>query len=428
MGDRGLPSTLTYQTGGQSTALRGVPITDAFEPRTAQRGISLRPREHLILAALTFAETDVASCRAAVDALRLLVAAELAGNLAPTETETGELGFLEDHYEYRLLVTVGFSTIGYDKLGGTDADRPRDLQPIPPDVLDASGAAQGPEIAGEGDVIVHIAADDSFITEHVLRRIEHELAADFTVLWVQTGAQRYRTRQSQDPRKESRALIGFLDGTNNLSMANADDRGLVFTDHTRTDYPRNPLPDQYQGAQFPPLREPPTQPEAAILDGGSYMDVEVLLLNTGAWDQQPMAQQEAIVGRHKMDGSLIEPESPDSHVEKANPHRGEGFDDEKRRMLRRGYSLLRPYGSALGRGLIFIAFGRSLSTQAEFVRRAWINNDHFPSVGAGKDQLLFGGAVNQRLLVGGYYFVPPIAKHSDPVSWVTPAGDLPPAT
>lgn len=69
---------------------------------------------------------------------------------------------------------------------------------------------------------------------------------------------------------------------------------------------------------------------------------------------------------------------------------------------------------------MFIAFGRSLTTQVEFVRRAWINNPNFLTTGAGQDALLFGGAVNPRLLVGGYYFAPPLAKASDLASWVIP--------
>jgi deferrochelatase/peroxidase EfeB len=82
--------------------------------------------------------------------------------------------------------------------------------------------------------------------------------------------------------------------------------------------------------------------------------------------------------------------------------------------------MIRPYGTGLGLGLLFIAFGRSLTTQVEFVRRAWINNKDFPTVGAGQDELLFGGAVNTRALVGAYYFAPPLAKASDATSWVIP--------
>lgn len=388
-------------------------------PKNAQPGITEHPREHLVLAALNFQGSDSVGCHAAMEALRSVIREELAGHPSDQSVETGELGYVPDHDDYMLLVTLAISTSGYDRLGASPERRPVDLQPIPADVLDPSGQSQGAEIAGEGDVLLHITSDDIYVVEHVLRRVEHELPTHFSVLWAQTGAQRYNTRQS-DARKESRALIGFLDGTANLNMKDEADRALVFIDHTRTGYPPLPTPDQYAGATFPTLRPPPAQPEPIELNGGSYLALEVMLTNTTAWDQQPTANQEAIVGRQKVSGEPVAAVDPKSHVQKSNPHRP-GTDDELRRMLRRGYSLIRPVGSTLGRGLIFIAFARSLSTQAEFVRRAWINNPNFPTQGAGLDALLFGGWVNPRLVVGGYYFVPPLAKASDETSWVVPA-------
>jgi deferrochelatase/peroxidase EfeB len=193
----------------------------------------------------------------------------------------------------------------------------------------------------------------------------------------------------------------------------------VYVDHTKTDYPPNPTPDQYGGASFPSdLGQPPVGPEPVVLDGGSYMAIEVSVIDTSFFDQQPRSEQEHIVGRTKMEGTPAPNAEAKSHTLKANPHRD--ANDELRRFLRRGYSLVRPYGSALGRGLIFIGFGRSLTTQVEFVRRAWINNDNFPIQGAGKDLLLFGGSVQPRLLVGGYYFAPPLSTPHDLTSWVIP--------
>jgi Dyp-type peroxidase family len=394
-------------------------MVSKFEPPTAQRGISERPRQHLVLAALTLLGSTPQECRAAVASLRTIVKAELAGHLAPLEIETGELGYDDPHEDYQLIVTLAISTSGYDRIGAAGDQRPIDLHPAPADVLNPLDPPTGPEIPGEGDLLLHIASDDAVIVEHVLRRVEHELAGQLAVAWAQTGVQRYTTRQ-KGSKEEQRALIGFLDGTANLSMSNPDDRGLVYVDHTRTDYPANPTSDQYAGASFPAdLRQPPAGPEPAILDGGTYVAVEVLAINSGFFDQQPVTEQERIVGRTKLDGAPAGNTMPGSHTLKSNPHRP-GTDDEQRRILRRGYSLVRPYGTGLGRGLVFVGFARSLTTQLEFIRRAWINNDNFPTIGAGKDALLFGGSVNPRLLVGGYYFVPPLSKPSDPTSWVIP--------
>ena len=394
------------------------------EPVNAQPGISDPPREHLVLAAFAFTGVDPGSCLESMRALQAIVRAELAGKPAAPDVETGELGFAAKHDAYQLRVTLAVSTSGYDKLGAGPGERPIDIHPIPPDVLDATGQSRGAEISGEGDVMLHISSDDIFVAEHVLRRVEHELPERFTIVWAQTGVQRFNTRQAAEngksPRKESRALIGFLDGTANLTLSDPQQRALVFTDHTRTDYPANPVPDQYQGALMPTdLRTPPAGPEPAHLDGGTYLAVEVLLINTRAFDANTVAAQEQIVGRTKQTGDPVPGAPANAHVQKANPQRP-GTDDEQRRVLRRGYALLRPRDSGLGRGLVFIAYGRSLTTQVEFIRRAWINNPNFPQTGTGQDALLFGGAVEPRLLVGGYYFVPPLRRPHDAASWAVP--------
>ena len=342
----------------------------------------------------------------------------MADRLADQSIETGELGYDEHHDDHQLIITFALSTSGYERLAVPADQRPVDLHPMPADVLNPDDLSSGPEIASEGNVLLHVASDDAYIVEHVLRRVEHELAASFSVTWVQTGVQRYTTRQ-EGSRQTQRALIGFLDGTANLSMSNPDDRALVYVSPNGPAYPPNPTPDTYGGATFPELRQPPTGPEPAVCDGGSYVAVEVQTINESFWDEQLMPEQERIVGRTKLDGQPAPNAVPASHTLKANPHRN--AEDELRRFLRRGYPLIRPYGTSLGLGLVFIAFGRSLTTQVEFVRRAWINNQNFPIAGAGRDALLFGGAVNPRLLVGGYYFAPPLAKASDLASWVVPS-------
>lgn len=384
------------------------------QPPNRQIGITEASQEHLLLGALQFVPTDPTLCQQALERLRDVIRAELQNDLADPATETGELGYDPKYDDRQLSVTVGFSSSGYQKLAVTL--QPRDLKPIPPDVLDSSGSGQGAEIVGEGDVLLKIASNDIYVAEHVLRRVEHELPDVFSVVWVQTGAHRYNTRQSKNPRYELRALNGFLDGTSNLDPSNPNDRALIFTDHNRMDYPPLPTADQYGGnVTFPPdLRPPPTEAEPALLDGGSYLAVEVLLINTAEFDKQALDEQERIVGQRKVTGEPVQPQDVASHALKSNPGRAE---DLPRRYLRRGYPLIRPYGSTLGRGLIFIAFGRTLSTQVEFGRRAWIDNQNFPHNGAGRD-LLLSRFVAPRLLCGGYYFVPPLEHKTKPWSWV----------
>lgn len=383
------------------------------EPKLRQLGITEKSPEHLIAAAYEFAGGDPATCHTNLEALRGVVEAELRNQLAAPDTETGELGFAAKYDDYGLVVTMGLSTAAYDKLGVQTQDRPQDLQPIPADLLDTSGANQGAKIAGEGDVILKICSDDIYIVEHVVRRIAHELSTHLQLVWAQSGVQRYNKHQNTKTRHENRALIGFLDGVANLDPSSAADRALIFTDHARTDYPTVPTSDQYNGAQFPALRNPPTQAEPARLDAGSYMAVEFFLLETTAWDAESRAEQERTIGEDKQTGERVATPDAASHVQKANPRRP---DDEDRRFLRRGYSVLRPGGADLARGLAFIGFGRTLSTQVEFIQRAWLNNPDFPTVGAGKD--LLARFVQPQLVAGGFYFVPPLAKQTQPWSWV----------
>jgi deferrochelatase/peroxidase EfeB len=130
-----------------------------------------------------------------MERLRTVVQAELHGHPADPTVETGGLGYDDPHKEYDLMVTMALSDSGYTKLGATAANRPLDLHPMPADVLDASGQGRGAHIAGEGDVLLKITANDIYVTEHVAHRVEHELSGDFTLRWAQTGAQRYNTNQ-----------------------------------------------------------------------------------------------------------------------------------------------------------------------------------------------------------------------------------------
>jgi len=106
-----------------------------------------------------------------------------------------------------------------------------------------------------------------------------------------------------------------------------------------------------------------------------------------------------------------------SHVRKANPRRSTDPDAD-RRILRRGYPLLRRDGTTLARGLALVAFARSLSTQFEFITRAWLNNPNFPTPGAGIDAL---STFVQPAVAGGYYFAPPLAHANQPETWYVPA-------
>lgn len=411
----------------------------------SQSGITNRPPEHCILATFALSGGDA---RASIETLRATIEDELKSQLPDEDAatdktapgpETGELGFHDDFDRAHLTITVGFSSSGYDKLGIAQENRPQDLIPIPWDKLGDS-----PKQINQGDIILQVCSDDLYVAEHVVHRVQHSLVGQMSIVWTQVGTQRYSSRMGRTGRGEGRALNGFLDGTSNLKVRGcpAGDAELVFVDPDAVSrYPPNPTPassggyGQPQPPAFPTdLRPVPTcEPDWAR--HGTYMVARVSTLDLGKWDAVPLGEQEHTIGRFKYSGAFLgladdpaqlnQPPSFQSdqsnvevpltaHARKANP-RGPG--DEARRIFRRGYPLISGSAAGFDRGLLFIAFGRTISTQFEFIFRAWMRNENFPTPGIGVDPLF---SFESEVLSGGYYFVPPLSDPCQPWSWIVP--------
>ena len=207
-------------------------------------------------------------------------------------------------------------------------------------------------------------------------------------------------------------------------------------------YPQNPTdqPGGYQGGPgvvFPAdLRLPPTA-EPEWTKHGTYMVVRGSLLDMTTWDHQTLGTQEQTVGRFKFSGASLDAPADDpahldttpaftsdptntvvpvdSHVRKTNPRRPEDAD---RRIFRRGYPLISTSTTGIDRGLLFVAFARTITTQFEFIFRAWMRNPNFPAMGSGADRLF---SFEPTVLAGGYYFVPPLEVKGQPWTWIVPA-------
>jgi deferrochelatase/peroxidase EfeB len=413
-----------------------------------QAGILDRPREHLLAVALTLKTTDAPSTIGALQALQTLEEQELTSSLPPTTAatpkdapspETGELGFNDGYERYGLTITTGFGSQVYASLGTPEANQPQDLVAIPwPQLSDT------PVVSANGDVLLQLSSDSAVVNEHVLHRIQYELSADFDVAWVVAGVQRHNSRAGQTSRSEGRALIGFLDGTSNLDpRCSADDAALVFVNPgggppippLPTPGPVNPY-GPTQPPAFPPDLRPPPGPEPAWATGGTYAVIRASVIDFTSWDGDNLGDQEHAIGRFKFSGQpLSAPDDPTqplvdpdfaadptgavtpftAHIRKANPR---GPDDDTRRLFRRGYPLLAAAPpEELRRGLVFVAFARTISTQFEFITRAWTTNPNFPQPGTGIDQL----RQFETVLCGGYFFVPPLSATCEPWSWVLPS-------
>jgi deferrochelatase/peroxidase EfeB len=413
-----------------------------------QPGVINPMPEHLILAAVDFADRTTYGAQAALDRLAEVVSKELNSDLDdpnPPEgkdrpsAETGELGFVDGDEREQLTITLGISATGFDVLGVADEQRPADLRPIPWDKL-----GEIPQNRAGGDLLLQICSDDLYVCEHVVRRVEEELGDQLQVVWTQVGAQRYGSHIGRASRREGRALIGFLDGTSNLSPRNNNDHAklvLVDPDVVST-YPPNPQPepggDQGSGPTYPDDLAPVPTREPDWTRGGSYMTVRVSIFDTTPWDDLSQDEQERAVGRFKVSGASLDlRDDPDlldtppayaadqdnltvpltAHVRKANPRRSP--EDEQRRLYRHGYPIIGPAEGGLRRGLAFIGFARTITTQFEFIFRAQLLNPNFPEPGAGPDQLLFG-TLSDTVLCGGYYFVPPLKEGGKPWTWRLP--------
>lgn len=409
-------------------------------------GILNRPPAHLLAASLTLIPSDPIAVRQALERLREVQRRELRSDLDETTAqsdksvpspETGELDFTDGYDRAFLTITIGLAKHAFELLGIPPDEHPQDLVPIPWDAL-----GDVPEIAANGDVLLQVCSDSMYINEHVLRRVEEELSDVFTLAWVVLGHQRYNSRQGRISRKEGRALIGFQDGTSNLRPRQSDDdRSLVFVDPAAVpSYPALPQPGQPnpygqpQGPQFPPdLRDRPAR-EPGWTKNGSYCVVRASTIDMARWDREALGTQEQVIGRFKVSGASLDlTDDPtqlnqppafatnpgdtrvalNAHVRKTNPRTAE---DLPRRIFRRGYPLIDAAPGALRRGLVFVCFARTISTQFEFITRAWTINPDFPTPGTGVDPL----RSYEKVIAGGYFFVPPIRTANKPWTWTLP--------
>jgi len=423
-----------------------------------QAGITDPPPEHVVVTALNFVLRDQVNAQSALNSLQTLIRRELAADLDEIDPQSdptaatadaGELGVVTDYDTTNLTITMGMALSAFQILGVAPALLPADLITI-----DWNSFTDIPQNPNQGDLVLQFCADSSYIVEHVLRRIEHTLGASFSVVWTLAGEQRNGASHGGPlTRGSARGLIGFHDGLSNLDPCNPADQQLIFVGQPGAPACPPPPPPGPQpapgpgqpgyntpGAQppiFPSGLRPPPGAEPPWTTDGTYLMIRASLFNTVSWDELSLQSQQQAVGRWKYSGATLDnpnqvanrSDAPGfattpsevqvpltSHIRRANPRAL--ATDPDRRIFRRGYPIILPSTQgALQRGLLFIAFGRSLSTQVEFIMRAWLKNPNFPSPGAGVDPIL---SIGSQVLAGGYYFVPPVVDPSQPWNWALP--------
>ena len=246
-----------------------------------------------------------------------------------------------------LTITIGLGP-GLFELDGVDrygiaAERPSELEPLPPFVGDALKAGWS-----EGELAVQVCADDPQVAFHAVRNLARIAIDRAAIRWLQLGFG--RTSRTAAAQPTARNLLGFKDGTNNIL---GEDQALV---------------DQHvwlSSASTP-----------GWLAGGTYLVVRKIEMLIEDWDREPLSSQQTIFGRSKGSGAPLsggdEFTAPDfeakahgadaidlaAHIRLAHPSNNGGI-----RILRRGYNYV-DATHADGRidaGLLFIAYQRSPS-------------------------------------------------------------------
>jgi deferrochelatase/peroxidase EfeB len=243
-----------------------------------------------------------------------------------------------------LSVIVGVGASLFDDRYGLAARKPRELVPMPFLANDRLDPART-----HGDVLLSISADTPDVCIFALRQLMRRTRGELVLHWMTDG---FNRRVSPKPGTAPvRNLMGFRDGTANLDPA--DD--ALMRRHVW-------------------VAAGDGEPDWAT--GGTYQAVRLIRMFVEFWDRTPLAEQEAIIGRHKESGAPLggrrETDVPafdddadgdrtplDAHIRLANPRTKATADSL---ILRRGFSFSRGFDDAgrLDQGLAFVSFQRSL--------------------------------------------------------------------
>jgi putative iron-dependent peroxidase len=157
------------------------------------------------------------------------------------------------------------------------------------------------------------------------------------------------------PYQHDRDLTGFIDGSENPTLIEAP--GLVL------------VPAGTQGA------------------GGTVLLLQKWAHDAAAWEALPVAEQEDVIGRTKLDSVELEDRPANSHVASTDQER---FGDIFRRNM--------PYGTVTDHGTMFVGFASEQRPLAEMLESM------AGRVSGKRDALTH----YTRPLTGAYYFVPSI--------------------
>ncbi|MBW5420743.1 deferrochelatase/peroxidase EfeB [Streptomyces sp. BG9H] len=169
-----------------------------------------------------------------------------------------------------LSVTFGFGASFFSRTG-LEKQRPAALEPLPDFSSDHLDKARS-----NGDLWVQIGANDPLVAFHALRALQKEAAGAARVRWQMNGFNRSPGATAHP--MTARNLMGQVDGTNNPKPSDKDFDERIFV---------------------------PADGDPAWMAGGSYAVVRRIRMLLDDWEKLGLKAQEAVIGRHKSDGSPL---------------------------------------------------------------------------------------------------------------------------
>ncbi|MGW6057196.1 iron uptake transporter deferrochelatase/peroxidase subunit [Streptomyces sp. NPDC055189] len=206
--------------------------------------------------------------------------------MAGKAAEGGDTDVARDAGPSSLSVTFGFGHSFFGRTG-LEKQRPSALDPLPDFSSDRLDKARS-----EGDLWVQIGANDPLVAFHALRAIQKEAGEAARVRWQMNGFNRSPGATARP--MTTRNLMGQIDGSNNPKPSDDDFDRRIFV---------------------------PAKGDPQWMAGGSYVVVRRIRMLLDDWEKLGVKDQEAVIGRHKSDGSPLTggTETTEPKLEKAGP-------------------------------------------------------------------------------------------------------------
>ena len=212
----------------------------------------------------------------------------------------------EQFSDAHLSSTISIGSKAWDKL--YPQRKPKDLTTFPEQ---SEGHRKAP--ATKGDLLLHIRSDRQDVNFILMKQIMTRFGESIR---LQEEVHSFRYLENRD-------LTGFVDGTEN---PDGDNRAMVAL----------------------------VSEEDPVFSQGSYIHSQRYIHHLNEWEQQPVNDQEQIIGRTKTDDIEFnsEDKAPTAHIKRVNLK-----DDQGKSMEILRHSM--PYGNAREAGLFFIAYSKT---------------------------------------------------------------------